>query len=604
MNPPDTRFGRAYRCVLDRLAVGDPWLGAAMLLLVVYYVSTRGVFQGKASGDGWFELQSLRALVLHHTLDMSAVIPEYVREFGRQGPYHFMPNRWPIGPVFLWVPTYVFALGLAAIGHLFGGPVLDGSEPFFAWFCGLGTLAAVLWGCRATYILLQRSTGSAAAARVGVIAALWCTPLAWYAVTQPLYQHGAAFAVIAVLIEYWDRTFGRRDAARFAWLGALGGLAVMMRPQEVLYLLPVAGELLVALARGPERRRVIVGALVLGAVFALTITPQLWVWYVYSGEFHPAQQEPLRLAEPFVIVVLFSTRGGLFCWTPLAYLASVGLVVGRGAARLRIALLVVFAVEVYVIACAWQPTAGYAYGARRLSDGALLLGLGVAVASARLDGRRARQILHGLVVLCALVNLYCMELVRNHWLASSGAYPRTLGKFLQEAHWPRTWADRADRFGFPLAQPAGWLYALYHHVPVSTFDGVAGGFLLERDPQWRANVLTPSLVLDRLRHANAVAGLAITDTGPARVTGPVRLMVDLFAREPFRVDLVGRFSGQPTVPVQWNGCALEAHPIGANYRAVVPVSCAHAGSNDVRLSLPVGTELKQLDFASLSVWWK
>ena len=34
-----------------------------MLALVVYYVATRGVFQGKASGDGFFGFHYLRALV-------------------------------------------------------------------------------------------------------------------------------------------------------------------------------------------------------------------------------------------------------------------------------------------------------------------------------------------------------------------------------------------------------------------------------------------------------------------------------------------------------------------------------------------------------------
>ncbi len=597
--------------LVSRVAAGDRWLALAMVLLVGYYVATPGVFQGKASGDGWFELQYLRAFLLHGTLDMTSVFGEYGRQFGHQGPFHFMPNRWPIGPVIFWLPTYLLALLLYAVGHLilpFWVPRLDGSEPFFPWLAGLGTVAAVLWGWRALYILLQRSTGSPLAARLGAIVAVWCTPLAWYTVTQPMYQHGVAFAVVAVLIEYWERTIGRRDGARFVWLGALGGLAAMMRPQEVLYLLPLGGELLMALVRGPDRRRALVGGLVLGAVFLLVFSPQLAVWYVYSGAFHPAQQEPLRFAQPFIEVVLFSTRGGLFPWTPLTYLSCFGLLVmgiSPAAARLRIALLAVFAVELYVIACAWTPTAGYAFGARRLSDGALLLGLGAALAFDWTAPRRlARRALFAFVTLCLLLNVVAMELMRTHIIASSGSYPHTPSKMLEEARWPPRIARLADYVGYPFVQPVGWLFALYHHVPVATFEGVVGGFVLERDPQFTSAVALPSLVLDRVRRANAVAGLDVADKGPARVTGPARLLIDMFAKEPFRVDLVGKLGGQPTVAVRWNECALTAQRFGAGYRFEVPIDCARAGTNDVALTLPVGAELKQLDFASTSDWFR
>jgi len=70
------RFGRMRR-VVEWLTCGDRWVGIAMLVLVVYYVTTRGVFQGKASGDGWFGFQYLRAIVFFHTIDMKGPLPEY-----------------------------------------------------------------------------------------------------------------------------------------------------------------------------------------------------------------------------------------------------------------------------------------------------------------------------------------------------------------------------------------------------------------------------------------------------------------------------------------------------------------------------------------------
>src|SRR5689334_20579050 len=88
----------------QKLAAGDPFLLGGMLLLVIYYVATRGVFQGKASGDGWFGFMYLRALFFEHTLDMKSVIPEYLPYFSTSGPHHAMPNRCPFGPVLVWAP--------------------------------------------------------------------------------------------------------------------------------------------------------------------------------------------------------------------------------------------------------------------------------------------------------------------------------------------------------------------------------------------------------------------------------------------------------------------------------------------------------------------
>ena len=103
----------------------------------------------------------------------------------------------------------------------------------------------------------------------------------------------------------------------------------------------------------------------------------MMVWRYYTGSpLHPAQVEPLRPTTPFFVVSLFSTRGGLFPWSPVAYASLVGLLFSARARTTTLALLAVFALEVYVVSSAWVVTGGYGYGARRLSDGAPLMALG------------------------------------------------------------------------------------------------------------------------------------------------------------------------------------------------------------------------------------
>src|SRR6185503_2932063 len=118
------------------------------------------------------------------------------------------------------------------------------------WMAGLGTLAAVLVGYRQVFVMIERHLGRAAA-RLGATVAVWATPIAWYAVTQPMYQHGCAFGAVALLVERWDARRGDSAPMRFFWLGVIGGLAAAMREQEAIFLLLPGCEALVHVVRGP-----------------------------------------------------------------------------------------------------------------------------------------------------------------------------------------------------------------------------------------------------------------------------------------------------------------------------------------------------------------
>ena len=579
-----------------------------MVALVVYYVATRGVFQGKASGDGWFGFQYLRDIVWFHSLDMKHAVPEYLRYFGVSGPGRHMPNRCPFGPVLVWMPFYLVASALQWLGALVHlAPPPGGQSPFAAWMAGLGTLGGVLVGWRYTYALVARHCGRTAA-RVGSIAAVWATPIAWYAVTQPLYQHGLAFCFVAVLVERWDATRGDPGWRRMLALGLVGGVGMMMREQEALWLLLPGVEALVHVVRGPERRRWFVGGVVLTAAALVAFVPQMLVWWYYTGSpVVPPQVEPLRFGTPFFVVSLFSTRGGLFPWSPIVYAAALGLCFSGRARVTPWALVAVFALDVYVVSAAWVTTGGYGYGARRLSDGAPLFALGVGLLWARLEAARAdwrrvgRAALAAFTALCVLVNVVTMELLRAKKIPSSGAYARSAERFLDDLGAPRPLARLFGVIGYPFVQPAGWLFALRWRVPASTFEGVVGNWFLDRDGQW-FQVQAHTLPLDAGARAYAVAGLALSPKGPATVTGPVRLLLPMFAAEPIRVRLAGRVPPGSRA-AQWNGVDVPVHDEAGGLRLDVPAGVVRAGVNELRLTLPAGATLASLDFASTTQWW-
>jgi len=607
------RFPRARRAVAW-LTCGDRWVGVAMALLVVYYVATRGVFQGKASGDGFFGFHYLRAIVFFHTLDMRSTLPGYVQFFGLSGPGHHMPNRCPFGPVFLQMPLYLVACAIHWLCGLMHKPWAAGlgESSFEAWMAALSTLAGVLVGWRYTYVLVERHAGRIAA-RVGSIAAVWATPIAWYAVTQPMYQHGLAFCFVAILVEYWDRTRAPDQSApswrRMLVLGLIGGAGMMMREQEALWLLLPGVEALWHVIVGPERRRWLAGGIVLTIAALVAFLPQMLVWWYYTGSpLHPPQVEPLRPTTPFILVSLFSTRGGIFPWTPVAYAAVVGLcLVARVPKATRTSVLAqcaIFALEIYVVSSAWVVTGGYGFGARRLSDGAVLLALGLGILWARVAERVvARRLLAAFVGFCLVTNVVTMELLRARKIPSSGAYARSAERFFDDFGLHRL-GHVFGVIGYPFVQPAGWIFALVHHVPASTFEDVVGNWFLDRDGQW-FQVQSKGTPLDESARGYVIRGLELgAPKTPARVTGPIRMLLPMFAREPIVVFLFGNIPLVSSYQASWNGVKVPAGPVPKGVRIAVPVTLVQAGVNELELTLPVGATVDRMEFESTTTWWK
>jgi len=455
------------------LSLDDQPTAIAMGLLVLYYCFTWGPWQGKASGDGWFGFLYLKAIYSFHTLDMRTVAPEYFKFFGESGPWHHMPNRCPFGPVILWLPFYLLvaipeSIYLAFHPHHSWS---TGQAPLHVWVTGLSTLCAVLVGWRATLQLFKRHL-PLNAARLGAMAMIFATPLLWYTAHQPFYQHGIAFGTIALYFERWERTYGDLDKKRFLVCGALLGYASAVRAQEIVYVLPLAIELVVRMLRGPERGRALVCALVAAGAFLVAFSPQALVWFYYSGKVAPVQAEPIRWNEPWPLVVLFSTRAGLFAWTPIAYLGTVGIVIGLAKkdalGRFMRYFGAAFALGFYVVACAWVVPGAYAFGARRLSDAMALVGIGVAIVFARATVR-GRRLIIGICIACVVLNLGLMELLRERKIASPGSQTRSLAAELERLHAPDALVAAAAKIGWPFSQPDELAWTIAHHTNAAVY---------------------------------------------------------------------------------------------------------------------------------------
>ena len=599
------------------LTGGHRFTAIAMAATVLYYVVIWGPFQGKASGDGWFAFLYLKAIVFHSSLDMKLVAPEYLRFFGESGPGHHMPNRCPFGPTFIWLPFYLIVAIPELIAIKLGLLEMtahSGQSPVHIWVAGLGTLGCLLVGWRALLQLFSRHVESSAA-ELGAAITVWATPMLWYTAHQPFYQHGIAFCIVSVMMEYWDRTRGESHYLRFVYLGALGGYGVSVRAQELVWLAPFAIECAWYVLRGPNRGRWLLGAL-LGAVVALlAFSPQVAVWFYYSGKLSPVQAEPLRPGEPFFLTALFSTRAGLFPWTPVLYATLLGFVLSlsdrlRGKAEgsqsgvLAAALVGGFLLDLYIVACAWMVASGFSFGSRRLSDCAVTFGFGVALLLHRWRARTGlKRGLIGYLVFCVVLNLGLMETLREQKMSSSGSATHALARTVEyDLHGSPTLVRLAQRIGSPFVEPAALVWSLVHHVPIATFEQVVGTFFLDRDGQW-FSILTRTLELTRPNRYFVASGLRWHDEkSPPEVIGPARLVLYMFAKEQIELDLVGTFLPGATT-MRWNGVDVPLLRNGDRLHAVVNKDVVRAGTNEVELALPFQSKLAKLEFGSRGGWW-
>ncbi len=603
-------MNRALQRLYELFAAKDPIIAIAGGILLLYYFLTPGIFEGKASGDGLLGFMYLPGVLLRHSLDLRFTLPERVAALGIELTGR-MANPCPIGPALIWAPTYLLGLLLQKLhlvhtppGQRFGQTTTD----FFA--AGLGALLFGQIGMAATFRLIRRWLGQKAA-RFGTITAVLATPLCFYLITQPLYQHACAFAAVALFIEKWDAIQQSHSQFRWALLGALGGFLMLLRIQEAIFFLLPALTLFARILRGLQKRDVFAAfhAIFCGLLFLCmavwVFLPQLLTWRYFYGFLHPpVQPGHMRWTEPAVIETLFSLRAGLFPWVPVLYLALPGLFLKNVRMRAYGGLLaLLFLLGFWVNASAWDYHGSWAFGPRRFTDATLIFAVGLAGVYDWLASRfrGGTRLISALAILLVLYNGLLMELVRTRRIKSSSSGAFTAAVWVGWAHGPNWLAQAFTRIGYPFAQPAGWIYAAIYKIPKSAFEGIVGNYFLERN--WRFHHVVTGQTQVSLQTPSPYLFVEDDPSGNFRR----RLLIPLFAAEPLEVRLYGR-SARPgnELALIWNGAPmnLQRNAKEGFYSALIPASQVHIRGrlNEVRVIAPAGVSPSQLELISHLPW--
>ena len=431
-------------------------------------------------------------------------------------------NVFGIGPVLLDAPLLV-------AGHAAALATGSRSDGFSTWEVRLFTWSSLAWSLAAVWIvyrLVRRRLGGGALAVVGPLACMLAGPVVYYAVRQPGYAHPMATFFTALLVERWDASYDRpRTWTTWLVLGATFGAAMLARPQLALW-----GVLLAAAAiddvRARRDWRVIAPWLAgAGAAFAVFV-PQLVAWRVLYGEWWTVPQGPgfMRWDAPCWSEVLFSSRNGLFPWSPAYAVFLVALVaLVRTQRRLVGFLLAGFALQAIANGAAWDWWAGGSFGGRRFDSTYVAFAVGAAAlvawiarvvpvairrgASWKARAHAAAAAIVALVVVeLVVVNL---ELVKKTTTTSArigGGEPAST--FLSRTHG----GELAGFVSSLTNLPARAVFAWRHDTSLDAYDRVAGVHVLgETYPGLNSFVdqtvaILPAPVLDD-GHAHVLVGL-------------------------------------------------------------------------------------------------
>ena len=297
-------------------------------------------------------------------------------------------NLWTIGTAVLWTPFWLLGHALTWVTGFFGqrwtpnGFTLyyNFSVHFATAVFGFCTLFLIA-GIARKYVDAKSAAATTALITIG-------TPFYWYLFHLADAAHvPAAFVIALFVVVFLAYRSQQRNRTTGFLLGLLGGLATIIKPNNVLiFLFPVVLWAAESSSKKPTILLREASWMIFGAI--LTISIQFFVWQILFGNpLGPILDKGVQHYYKFftghfwLLDVLFSSYHGMFFFSPILILAFAGLWnLLKTDRTLALASLIILILQILLMANEryfWQ---GTAFGLRRLVDWTPLFALGVAVA--------------------------------------------------------------------------------------------------------------------------------------------------------------------------------------------------------------------------------
>jgi len=284
-------------------------------------------------------------------------------------------------------------------------PITGFSEPYkifliigstFYFFTGLWILRSILLVC---------GFGEAVTAVCILLVGL-STNLMFYTTSNAGMSHTYSFALIALFLFLTLKWVEQKKKAHLAFIALLFGLITLIRPSNGVVLVFFVTYAFLSLREMRSLKSWMLPMLMLLAGTMVAWAPQIYYWWKAAGEFlvYSYGRESFFWLDPKIKQILIGFRKGWLVYTPVMVFALAGFLLMRGSlSRLRMALVVFFVINLYVISCWWCWWYGGGFGHRAFVDTYALWAIPLAAAVRYVAGSNLVVRLSGILVAVFLI---------------------------------------------------------------------------------------------------------------------------------------------------------------------------------------------------------
>ena len=317
-------------------------------LVLFFLISLLGV-NPWVRGDGVGYYAFARAPLIGHNFDFE---PDYVAantsfreskldESGHPNPFFLTPtghldNHFTVGPALLWSPFLVAAHGGVLLARALGSRVApDGFSAPYRVAMAFGTAFWGFLGLLLSFRLARQYTGDFWAL-LATVTIWWASSLPVYMYFNPSWSHAHSAFAVALFVYCWHETRVQRSGRQWLLLALSAGLMVNVYYANAMMLMVLMVEAAQEYGRllqdegwrSPKLRQLVLRHSIFIVITVVSLLPTFITRYIVYGSPLASGYAPLRAwswRSPFFLAVLFSSEHGLFLWTPILLLATVGL---------------------------------------------------------------------------------------------------------------------------------------------------------------------------------------------------------------------------------------------------------------------------------------
>src|SRR4030043_984434 len=229
-------------------------------------------------------------------------------------------NSYPPGVSLFWIPLYQNADALTRII----GANNQGYGFIYQLSVALTNIFLGVFGLYLIYRLLTKYF-SEKVSLLTVIFLYGATNLLFYISVEPINSHAVSFFISSLFVFYFLKVEVKKEKDYYMALGFLGGIAGLVRTQDLLILILPAIQILYNYKK--DFKALITGYLQLAIGTFAGFLPQilLWKYFFNTFWFSPYLNTGFNLLKPQVLHVLFNTQNGLFTLTPIIAVSFIGL---------------------------------------------------------------------------------------------------------------------------------------------------------------------------------------------------------------------------------------------------------------------------------------